>query len=224
MDGHKVSLLSMPNTIPDITAIKVIRHDLQNYPDSVREQENIVAELLAGKRGSTLVFTEHPPVYTLGTSASDADVLTRKIDGETIEVFETGRGGEVTYHGPGQLVCYLIIDISHEQDLHKHVWRLEEMVIRTLADFGVEADRNERGIGVWIGERKIAAVGVRCRKWITYHGIALNISPNMKHFEGIITCGMSDQPVTSLSALGVEISRSDVETAISRHAQALFST
>ncbi len=222
MDGHKASLLNMPNTIPDITTIEVIRHDLQNYPDSVCEQEHIVAELLAGRRGSTLVFTEHPPVYTLGTSASDADVLTRKIDGETIEVFETGRGGEVTYHGPGQLVCYLIVDISREQDLHRHVWRLEEMVIRTLADFGVEADRNERGIGVWVDGLKIAAAGVRCRKWITHHGIALNIDPNMKHFEGIVTCGMSDKPVTSMRELGLNASRDEVEIAIVRHAEELF--
>jgi lipoyl(octanoyl) transferase len=214
----------MSNTIPDDTAIHVIRHDLQSYPDSVREQENAVAELLAGKRGSTLIFTEHPPVYTLGTSGSSDDVLTRKIDGETIEVFETGRGGEVTYHGPGQLVCYLIIDISHEQDLHRHVWRLEEMVIRTLADFGVESDRDERGIGVWVDGLKIAAAGVRCRKWITYHGIALNIAPNMKHFEGIVTCGMSDKPVTSMRELGLNASRDEVEIAIVRHAEELFGT
>jgi lipoyl(octanoyl) transferase len=224
MDGHKVSFLNMSDMAPNRTSLDVIRHALQPYPDSVCEQENIVAELLAGKRGSTLVFTEHPPVYTLGTSGSDADVLTRQIDGESIEVFATGRGGEVTYHGPGQLVCYLIVDISGEQDLHKHVWRLEEMVILALADFGVEAGRNERGIGVWVGDKKVAAAGVRCRKWITYHGIALNIDPNMKHFEGIVTCGMSDKPVTSLSALGVEVSRTDVEIAIIRHAEELFGT
>ncbi|MFC1567683.1 lipoyl(octanoyl) transferase LipB [Pseudomonadota bacterium] len=202
----------------------VIRHNLQPYPESVAEQEACVAELLEKRRGNTLIFTEHPPVYTLGTSASEGDVLTREIDDEQIRVYPTGRGGEVTYHGPGQLVCYLIVDISGEQDLHKHVWRLEEMVIRTLADFGIDAGRNKRGIGVWIGDRKVAAAGVRCRKWITYHGIALNISPNMKHFEGIVTCGMSDRPVTSLSMLGVDISRSDVELTIIRHAEELFGT
>ncbi len=222
MDGHKASLLSMSNTIPDDTAINVIRHDLQSYPESVCEQEHIVAELLAGRRGSTLVLTEHPPVYTLGTSGSDDDILTRKIDGESIEVFETGRGGEVTYHGPGQLVCYLIVDISREQDLHRHVWRLEEMVIRTLAGFGVEADRDKRGIGVWVDGLKIAAAGVRCRKWVTYHGIALNINPNLKHFTGIIPCGMRDAPVASMRALGLSASRDEVEIAIARHAEELF--
>lgn len=214
----------MSDMVTNTTSIEVIRHERQAYPESVAEQESCVTELLQQRRGNTLIFTEHPPVYTLGTSGSEDDVLTREIDDQVIDVYPTGRGGEVTYHGPGQLVCYLIVDISHEQDLHRHVWRLEEMVIRTLADFGVEAGRNKRGIGVWVGERKIAAVGVRCRKWVTYHGIALNINPNMKHFEGIVTCGMSDKPVTSLSTLGVDLARSDVEAVILSHAEELFGT
>ena len=224
MRGHNVSFLEMSDTALNRTSLDVIRHVLQPYPDSVCEQEQAVAELLAGSCKNRLILTEHPPVYTLGTSGSDADVLARQIDGETIEVFATGRGGEVTYHGPGQLVCYLIVDINNEHDLHKHVWRLEEMVIRTLVDFDIEAERNKRGIGVWVGDKKIAAAGVRCRKWITYHGIALNISPNMKHFEGIITCGMSDKPVTSLSTLGVDVSRDDVEQSIICHAEEIFGT
>ncbi len=218
MDGLGVSVLVMRN----IGALEVVRHTLQPYPDSVAEQERMVAERLNGSRGNTLIFTEHPPVYTLGTSASESDVLTRSIDGEMIEVCETGRGGETTYHGPGQLVCYLIADISKEQDLHRHVWRLEEMVICTLAVFGIKAGRNERGIGVWVGDRKVAAVGVRCRKWVTYHGIALNIDPNMKHFDGIVTCGMADRPVVSLAELGVQVSRKEVEETIANVAEALF--
>ncbi|MFC1536908.1 lipoyl(octanoyl) transferase LipB [Pseudomonadota bacterium] len=202
----------------------VIRHSLQPYPESVAEQERCVRELLEKQRGNTLVFTEHPPVYTLGTSASESDVLIREIDGEVIEVFATGRGGEVTYHGPGQLVCYVIVDITAEQDLHRHVWRLEEMVIRTLADFGVKAGRDARGIGVWVDGLKIAAAGVRCRKWITYHGIALNIDPNLKHFTGIVPCGMRDAPVTSMRRLGLSTLRRYVELAMTRHAQELFCT
>jgi lipoyl(octanoyl) transferase len=212
----------MSESLSHHASLTVIRHERQVYPDSVAEQEQCVAQLLAGERQNTLIFTEHPPVYTLGTSGSDADVLSREIDGQRIEVFATGRGGEVTYHGPGQLVCYLIVDISQEQDLHRHVWRLEEMVIRTLAEFGIEAERNKRGIGVWVGDKKIAAVGVRCRKWITYHGIALNIDPNMKHFQGIVTCGMADQPVTSIRLLGQNRSREEVERLIAHHAEALF--
>jgi len=224
MHGHIVSVLMMSDTATELTTLKVIRHQLQSYPESVLEQERYVAELLKKRCGNTLIFTEHPAVYTLGTSASESDVLTREIDGDLIKVYPTGRGGEVTYHGPGQLVCYLILDISSEQDLHKHVWRLEEMVIRMLSDFGVKAGRNERGIGVWVGDRKIAAAGVRCRKWITYHGIAINIDPNMKHFDGIVTCGMADRPVTSMKQLGLDQSRSDVEAAITRYAEELFKT
>ena len=224
MRGHNDSVFNMPDTISNGPSLDVVHHARQSYPDSIAEQELAVGELLTGSHRNRLILTEHPPIYTLGTSASDADVLNREIDGESIEVFETGRGGEVTYHGPGQLVCYLIVDISEEQDLHKHVWRLEEMVIRTLADFGIESERNKRGIGVWVGDKKIAAVGVRCRKWITYHGIALNIDPNMKHFDGIVTCGMSDRPVTSMKQLGQNISRQDVEAVIIKHANGLFGT
>ena len=215
-------LLSMSEKGQFLSQIQVIRHSLQPYPESVAEQEACVAELLEKRSGNTLIFTEHPPVYTLGTSAREGDVLTREIDGDAIEVYPTGRGGEVTYHGPGQLVCYLILDISSEQDLHKHVWRLEEMVIRMLGEFGVEAGRNERGIGVWVGDKKIAAAGVRCRKWVTYHGIAINIDPNMKHFDGIVTCGMADRPVTSMKQLGLDQSREDVEKAILCNAEGLF--
>jgi len=207
-----------------MSVIDVIRHQRQPYPESLAEQERLVAELLSGDCGNTLILTEHPPVYTLGTSAKASDVIVHEIDGESIEVFESGRGGEVTYHGPGQLVCYVIADISSEQDLHRHVWRLEEMVIRTLADFGIEAGRNKRGIGVWVGEKKIAAVGVRCRKWVTFHGIALNISPNMNHFNGIVTCGMTDRPVVSMKQLGVDADREVVEAHIVQHAEKLFAS
>ena len=204
--------------------MQVIRHQRQLYPDSLAEQEALVAAILAGEAESSLILTEHPPVYTIGSSGSEEDVLARQIDGQSIAVYATGRGGEVTYHGPGQLVCYVIADQRAEQDLHKHVWRLEEMVIRALADFGVEAGRDKRGIGVWVNGLKIAAAGVRCRKWITYHGIALNIDPNLKHFAGIVPCGMRDAPVTSVRELGLSTSRSDVEAVMRRHAQQLFCT
>jgi len=139
-----------------------------------------------------------------------------------MDVFPTGRGGEVTYHGPGQLVVYVIADLRKEQDLHKHVWRLEEMIIRTLADFDMAAARNKRGIGVWVNEKKIAAIGVRCHKWISYHGAALNIAPNLKHFSGIVPCGMSDIPVTSMQKLGIQANRHRVEELLVTHAWSLF--
>jgi len=203
---------------------RIVRHARQPYRVSLDEQEAIVADMIAGRAPSTLIFTEHLPVYTIGTSGSAGDILRREFDGESIEVFESGRGGEVTYHGPGQLVCYVLADIRAEQDLHRHVWRLEEMMILALADFGIEAGRSERGIGVWVGDRKIAAVGVRCRKWVTFHGIAVNIAPNMRHFDGIVTCGMRDRPVTSMQQLGREVSREQMELAITRHAEACFAS
>jgi lipoyl(octanoyl) transferase len=202
--------------------MRIIRHGRQDYPASLAEQEALVAAVLAGGEAPVLVLTEHPPVYTIGTSGSEGDVLSRNIDGETIAVFASGRGGEVTYHGPGQLVCYVIADIRGERDLHKHVGRLEEMVMRMLADFGIAACRDARGIGVWVGGRKIAAVGVRCRRWVTFHGIAVNIDPNLRHFSGIVPCGMQDAPVTSMRALGIEAGRDAVERAVIAHAEACF--
>ncbi|MDQ6997445.1 MAG: lipoyl(octanoyl) transferase LipB [Mariprofundus sp.] len=192
-------------------------HDSQDYPDSIAEQEALVADILAGKAASSLIFTEHPPVYTIGTSGSEQDVLHRTVEGERIDVYASGRGGEVTYHGPGQLICYVIADLRQQQDLHQHVHRLEQMIINTLAEFGVQAGRDERGIGVWVDGKKIAAIGVRCRKWITFHGIALNIDPNLKHFSGIVACGMTDSPVTSMRALGIKADRAAVEAVIARH-------
>ena len=199
--------------------MQIIRHQRQLYPESLAEQEALVAAVLAGKTEPALIFTEHPPIYTIGSSGSETDVLRREIDGEVIEVHPTGRGGEVTYHGPGQLICYVIADQRNEQDLHKHVWRLEEMVILTLAEFGITADRDERGIGVWVNGEKIAAVGVRCRKWITWHGIALNINPNLNHFAGIVACGMSDNPVTSMWQQGVKVDRTAVEAVICKKSE-----
>ncbi|TLS77601.1 lipoyl(octanoyl) transferase LipB [Mariprofundus erugo] len=200
----------------------VIFHKQQPYPESVAEQEQMVASVLAGSMPSSLILTEHPPTYTIGTSGHSGDILSRSVDGESIAVYPTGRGGEVTYHGPGQLVCYVIADLKREPDLHRHIWRLEEMVIRTLADFGVVAGRDSRGIGVWVDGLKIAAAGVRCRKWVTFHGIALNNTPNLKHFSGIVPCGMQDQPVTSMQKLGLDIPRARLEQVLIGHCHALF--
>jgi lipoyl(octanoyl) transferase len=200
-------------------SLHVIRHQRQDYPDSIAEQEAIVAEVLAGHCGNTLIFTEHPPIFTLGTSAQSSDVLQRSFDDAEIAVHHTGRGGEVTYHGPGQLVCYVIADLRQQRDLHRHVQQLEAMVINTLSDLGVVGERSPRGIGVWLGDKKIAAVGVRCRRWITFHGIALNNHPNLDHFKGIVPCGMRDAPVTSLQQAGIAIDRASLESHIRHHAQ-----
>jgi len=204
--------------------LRVIRHTQQAYPDSISEQEAEVDRVLNGAISPCIILTEHPPLFTIGTSGHEDDVLLQDIDGEHVDVFETGRGGEVTYHGPGQLIVYVIADLRKERDLHKHVWRLEEMIMRTLTDFGVVTSRDKRGIGVWVDGDKIAAIGVRCRKWISYHGVALNISPNLKHFSGIVPCGMHDAPVISMHKLGVYADRKEVERFLLPHARELFST
>jgi len=202
----------------------LIQHRKQTYPEAMAEQEALRDALLAGENRFNFILTEHPPIYTLGTSGHEQDVLSRKVDGDTIEVFPTGRGGEVTYHGPGQLVCYVVANLYEEQDLRQHIWRLEELMIRTLADLGVVSERDERGIGVWVDGLKIAAAGVRCRRWVVWHGIALNINPNLNHFKGIVPCGMRDAPVTSLEKLGVDVNREEVEALIEKHAKHVFSS
>ncbi len=203
-------------------ALLLIKHRQQAYPDAMAEQERLRDAILRGDSTFYLIFTEHPPIYTLGTSGSAKDILMREVDGDNIEVYQTGRGGEVTYHGPGQLLCYIVADLSKAQDLHQHIWRLEEVVIRTLADLGVQGMRDKRGIGVWVEGLKIAAAGVRCRRWVVWHGIALNIKPNLNHFKGIVPCGMRDAPVTSLEKLGVQVDREDVEPLLVSHVQDVF--
>ena len=200
----------------------MIHHQQQPYPESIQEQEGIVADILQHKAPNTMILTEHPPTYTLGTSAHQSDVLQREIDGESIAVYHTGRGGEVTYHGPGQLVCYVLMNIEHHKDLHAHVYNLEQLIINTLNDFGIQGERDARGIGVWVDGLKIAAVGVRCRKWVTFHGVSLNIEPNLRHFSGIVPCGMRDAPVTSMQKLGFHATREAVEKRIQKHARKLF--
>jgi len=200
----------------------MIHHQQQAYPKSIDEQESIVADILNDKAPNTLILTDHPPTSTLGTYAQESDVLTREINGETIAVYPTGRGGEVTYHGPGQLICYALLNIQREKDLHLHVQRLESLIINTLQDFDIQGVRDSRGIGVWVDGLKIAAVGVRCRKWITFHGVSLNISPNLQHFSGIVPCGMRDAPVTSMHQLGIKATRQEVEKRMIHHATRLF--
>lgn len=202
--------------------MRMIHHHQQAYPESVSEQEGVVSDILAGSMPNTLILTEHPPTYTLGTSAQESDVLMREINGESIAVHHTGRGGEVTYHGPGQLISYALINIQREKDLHLHVQRLESLIIQTLQDFDIEGVRDARGIGVWVDGLKIAAVGVRCRKWVTFHGVSLNVSPNLAHFSGIVPCGMRDAPVTSMHQLGVKATRQEVEKRIMYHANTIF--
>ena len=187
--------------------------DLVPYPLAVATMEERVEAIRAGRAGELVWLLEHPPLYTAGTSADPAELL----DPDRFPVFKTGRGGRFTYHGPGQRVAYVLLDLERRgRDLRRHVHRLEEWVIRTLARLGVEAGRRPGRIGVWVeppegGEAKIAAVGVRVRHWVTYHGVALNIAPDLGHFEGIVPCGLAGYAVTSLARLGRNLPLAEVD-------------
>lgn len=177
--------------------------DLVAYPDALRFMEDRVAAIHAGTAGDMVWLLEHPALYTAGTSAKASDLLDARFP-----VFDAGRGGEYTYHGPGQRVGYVMLDLKKRQqvpDLKKYIWQLEEWVIRAIATFGVKGERREGRVGIWVvtptGESKIAAIGVRIRHWITYHGVSINVDPDLSHFTGIVPCGIRDYGVTSLKAL-----------------------
>jgi len=183
------------------------------YKAAVDEMERRVAAIRAGSAPELVWLLEHPPLYTAGTSARDDDL----IDPHYLPVHRTGRGGRYTYHGPGQRIAYVMLDLNRrDRDIRCHVHRLEEWMIRTLACFDVQGERREGRIGVWIakpgeGEAKIAAVGVRVRRWVSYHGVALNIDPELDHYRGIVPCGIAEHGVTSLAALGVGTTMAEVD-------------
>ena len=182
----------------------------------------------AGVIGDTLLLLEHPHVLTLGVRGdggrghilASADVLAAR----GIEVHETGRGGDITYHGPGQLVGYPIIDLNPgRRDVHRYVRDLETVLIRTAADYGIQAGRVEGLTGVWVGDDKLAAIGVRIARWVTSHGFALNVSTNLDHFKLIVPCGIADRGVTSLERLlGRGLETTEVENRIIEHFSNVF--
>jgi lipoyl(octanoyl) transferase len=194
------------------------------YTAGLELQQQLVDERRTGAIGDTLLLLEHPPVITTGARArgartnvvASADVLAR----EGIEIFDTGRGGDVTYHGPGQLVGYPIFDLRPDrQDVHRYVRDLEEALIVAIARFGITGTRVPGLSGVWVGERdreeKIAAIGVRISRWITSHGFALNVSTDLRHFQLIVPCGIADRGVTSIArVLGRAVAMADVEDAV----------
>jgi len=176
-----------------------------SYREAWDRQKDYVQQRLDGARGDTLVFTEHEPVYTVGLRAGAGAHLLwdpAQLAAEGIVVETTNRGGDITYHGPGQIVGYPIMDISGRRDLHAYLRLLEEVLIATVARFHLTANRREGLTGIWIGPRKIAAIGVAVRRWVTYHGFALNVTPRLAHFAGIVPCGISSTAgtVTSLAA------------------------
>jgi lipoyl(octanoyl) transferase len=193
---------------------------LTDYAEAVLDQEQRAAQIAAGTAPERIWLLEHPPLYTAGTSAHADDL----VDPERFPVFQSARGGQYTYHGPGQRIAYVQLDLSRRnKDIRAFVCALEGWIIAALADFGVIGERRTGRVGVWVAgrdgaEAKIAALGVRVRKWITLHGVSINVQPELGHFSGIIPCGLPGFSVTSLADLGLDISFAQLDAALRKHA------
>jgi lipoyl(octanoyl) transferase len=185
------------------------------YAEAWRRQEELVARRNAGEAGDTLVFTEHNPVYTLGLRLGAAENLiwdAAELARRGIEVVQTNRGGDITYHGPGQVVGYPIINLAPRQDLHAYLRFLEQVLINSVGQLGLAADRRAGKTGIWLGPRKIAAIGVAVKRWTTFHGFALNVNTDLAPFSGIVPCGITDGTVTSMQLeLGRPVDEAEVK-------------
>ena len=181
------------------------------YPEALGIMDARVEAITSGAASECVWLLEHPPLYTAGTSAEPGELL----DGERFPVYRTGRGGRFTYHGPGQRVAYVMLDLgSRGRDIRAYVTALEDWLIATLASLGVEGERREGAVGVFVGGAKIASIGVRVRRWVSLHGVSLNVDPELEHFSGIVPCGIEDVRVTSLAALGVGTDMATVDRAL----------
>jgi len=209
-----------------------ISDGLVPYEEAVAEMEHEVAAIADGKADELVWLLEHPPLYTAGTSADVADL----IEPERFPVFATGRGGEYTYHGPGQRVAYVMLELKRRrQDVRAYVAALEELVIRTLDSMNVKGERREDRVGVWVrrperpllpdgtmAEDKIAALGIRLRRWVSFHGLSINVNPDLSHFSGIVPCGISNYGVTSLVDLGLPVMMTDVDMRLRESFEEVF--
>ena len=186
------------------------------YLAAVSTMEVRAAAIRNGMASELVWLLEHPPLYSAGTSAHPGDLLTP----DRFPVYRSGRGGQYTYHGPGQRVAYAMLDLKRRGgDIRRYVWTLEEWLIQTLARFAVRGERRPGRVGVWVApaggrDAKIAAIGVRIRRWVSFHGVALNVDPDLEHFTGIVPCGLSDSAVTSLMALGHPVDTPSVDVAL----------
>ncbi|MCC0029087.1 MAG: lipoyl(octanoyl) transferase LipB [Brucellaceae bacterium] len=218
--------------LPSAPVEWTVSPSLVSYPDALAAMEERAAAIAAGEADEQVWLLEHPPLYTAGTSAKAADLL----QDDRFPVFQTGRGGEFTYHGPGQRVAYVMLDLKRRrQDVRAFVSALEEWIIQTLDAFNVRGERREDRVGVWVvrpdrpplpdgspAEDKVAAIGIRLRKWVSLHGIALNVEPDLEHFGGIVPCGISGYGVTSLVDLGLPVTMADVDLAMLKAFRAVF--
>lgn len=208
-------------TTPPLTVVDWGR---TNYRDAWARQDALVAQRIAGEIGDKLVFTEHDPVFTIGLrGGADAHLVwsAERLTREGVAVVKTNRGGDITYHGPGQIVGYPVVSLATRKDLHAYLRFLEQVLINSLGSLGLAASRREGKTGIWLGKRKIAAIGVAVRRWVAYHGFALNVNTNLAHFGGIVPCGIttSDGTVTSMAA---ELGRPGDEAEVQRVVAAEF--
>jgi lipoyl(octanoyl) transferase len=192
------------------------------YPDALAHMEARAQAIAEGTAGEQVWLLEHPPIYTAGTSARDTDLIDARFP-----VYRTGRGGQFTYHGPGQRVGYVMLDLKHRKpDVRAYVRDLEQWLIETLAEFNVKGERREGRVGIWVQrgmrEDKIAALGVRVKRWVTLHGVALNVEPDLTHFAGIVPCGIRAHGVTSLADLGIPATMADVDVALKKNFRKVF--
>jgi lipoyl(octanoyl) transferase len=194
------------------------------YPDALAAMEQRVAAIREGSAPELVWLLEHPPLYTAGTSARVQDLLAPR----RFPVYDAGRGGQYTYHGPGQRVAYVMLDLQRRQpDLRRYIWQLEEWIIRALAQFNLTGERHAGRIGIWVvepggAEAKIAALGVRVRRWVTFHGVAINLEPELEHFGGIVPCGISGFGVTSFAALGLTTTMAQLDAALMASFEEVF--
>ena len=202
------------------------------YEEALAFMETRVAAIAKGEAEEAIWLLEHPPLYTAGTSAKPEDL----VDPDRFPVFEAGRGGQYTYHGPGQRIVYVMLDLNRRgRDVRCFVRHLEDWVIATLAEFNVKGEIREGRVGVWVerpdrprgpdgavAEDKIAAIGVKLRRWVSFHGISINVEPDLTHFSGIVPCGIRDHGVTSLVDLGLPVTMDDLDLALERNFEAAF--
>ncbi|MEQ8393624.1 lipoyl(octanoyl) transferase LipB [Thalassobaculum sp.] len=210
-----------PLSAPDVDSPEWrVEPGLLDYDRAVAEMEARAEAIHAGTAPELVWLVEHPPLYTAGTSARDEDLL----QPDRFPVYRSGRGGEFTYHGPGQRVAYAMLDLKRRKpDVRLYVWALEEWLVRALERLGVTGERRDGRVGIWVRrtdrnvparEDKIAAIGVRVRRWVTFHGISLNVEPDLTHFDGIVPCGISQHGVTSLVDLGHPVTLADADVAL----------
>ena len=233
--GLDRSELAASLAAPPVSALPAewtLSEGLVPYPEAVAAMEARAASIAKGEAPEQVWLLEHPPLYTAGTSAREADLIAP----DRFPVFRTGRGGEFTYHGPGQRIAYVMLDLNRRgPDLRRYVASLESWIIATLARFNVVGERREDRVGVWVrrperpplpdgrpAEDKIAAIGIRVRRWVSFHGISLNVDPVLEHYSGIVPCGISGYGVTSLVDLGIPVSMPEVDIALKAEFERLF--